>query len=300
MNWDDLRYFLPVARSGSLTKASELLEASQSTVGRRIQELERAIGVRLFARHQTGYFLTDEGRELLHRAERIESQILDLEHDQDLRGEKAVGLVRLATAENIANAILIPELGSFRQRYPAVTLDISTSARSVSLLRREGDIALRLVRPTQKNLIVRKLGVQAHAVYASHDYLLKKQIEPGDPVPWDRMEFINWDEEYATLPIARWIAEKSREGMTALVASSLGGHLAATCAGLGVAMLPCFLGDRERGLRRLVEPEDSLRQDIWLVQHPDLISSARVRAVSDFIVDVIERRRALLLGEKYT
>ncbi|MFS2019466.1 LysR family transcriptional regulator, partial [Massilia sp. CT11-108] len=165
MDWNDLKYFLEVARGGSLTRAADVLRVSQSTVGRRIAELEARLATRLFARYQTGYHLTDEGRELLGRAEAVEDNMLAFERGASGLSPGVSGLVRLATSDNLASDLVIPALPRFVARHPQLRLEIVTTTAAVELGRRDADLALRLVRPSHGNLKARRLGAMSYGVY---------------------------------------------------------------------------------------------------------------------------------------
>ena len=292
LDWNVVRDFLAVARTGSLSRAGRALGVNASTVGRRIEALEAGLGVRLFQRAQTGYALTDEGRDLVGRAERIEEAAIAFERRAEA-GERLEGRVRLATAENLANALVIPALGGFRERHPNLTLEIVTDIRSVNLHRREADIALRLVRPVQGNVTIQRLGVQRYGLYGSLDHLARRPPRRG--VRHDADRLIAWSEDYADLPAARWIEQVLEGRAPALVTSSLQGQVVAARAGLGLALLPCFLGDAEPSLRRIACDADAIEQDVWLATHSDLVGSARVQAVTGFLSELI-RASAPRLG----
>ena len=277
MDWNDLKYFLGVARSNSLTRTAGDLKVSQSTVSRRISELEADIGAHLFARHQTGYFLTDEGREMLRHAEAVEDGILALERGATGLGKAPAGTVRLATSENLAADLIIPALPAFRDLYPGIRLELLTSTAAAELGRREADIALRVVRPTHGNLIVRKVGHMTYSVYASPAYLERHP---------DTRHFITWDESHAHLPAATWLAREYPGCEIALVTSSLPSQIAAVRAGLGLAVIPDFLAAGEDFVR-VVPSEHLFSNEVWLVTHADLVASARIRAVGDFLADQV-------------
>lgn len=298
MDWDTVRFFLPVARCGSLTKAAELLNTTQSTVSRRISELEASLGMTLFVRTPHGYDLTPEGASLLQSAIAIEDQFVDLERagrsgSPDDLGP--TGTVRIATAENLASAILLPALPELRLRYPGLLIELATGVRSVSMVRREADLSLRLIRPTQNNLVVRKVGQQAHAVYASANYLAARG-HPQRSVDLHELDWIGWDAEFATLQMAVWLKEATAGRPLAVAMTSLAAQLIAVRHGLGAAVLPCFLGDPEPGLRRLVEPAEVFTQDIWLTMDAGLSKLSRVRAVADWLVATVEQHAKLLDG----
>lgn len=298
MDWDTVRYFLPVARYGSLTKAAELLGTTQSTVSRRISELEGSLDRVLFVRTPHGYDLTPEGASLLQAAIAIEDQFIDLERagrgdDADQQGPS--GTVRIATAENLASALLVPALPALRARHPALSIELSTGVRSVSMVRREADLSLRLVRPTQNTLVVRKVGEQAHGVYASAAYLESRGSE-STGIALEELDWIGWDSEFASLQLAVWLKEATGGKPLAVATTSLAMQLAAVRHGLGAAVLPCFLGDADPLLRRVRPPPEVFSQDIWLTMDAGLSRLTRIRAVADWLVAVISAHADLLEG----
>lgn len=171
MDWNDLRYFLCVARTGSLSRAAAELGVSVSTVSRRIVELEANLGATLFSRSPTGYTLTLEGERVLKGAEMVEAGVFAVERSAYGLADQPSGTVRLATSENIATDLVIPALARFREQYPLIRLEIVTSTVTAELESQEADIALRMVRPDRGNLKVRRLGRMTYSVYARRDYL---------------------------------------------------------------------------------------------------------------------------------
>ena len=293
MDWNLVCDFLAVARAGSLIKASASLGVNPSTVGRRIELLERLIGVTLFARAQTGYELTDEGHELVARAEQMEETAFAFQRSASVNA-KVRGRVRLATAENLANLIVIPALARLKMLHPDLEVEVVTDIRSANLDRRDADIALRLVRPSQGNISIRRVGVQRYGLYGSVDYLAKRL--PSGAGRFDADEFITWTESYADLPAARWVAAILQGRAPAVRTSGLYGQYSAAVAGLGLAVLPCFVGDRNDQLRRLDCEADAIFQDLWLVMHTDLRASTRLRVVADFLVELVRDNAAHLEG----
>lgn len=284
MDWNDLKYFLAVARSGSLTQAATELAVSQSTVSRRITELEQSIGTILFQRHQTGYFVTDEGGELLCHAERVEESIMALERGAAGLDKKPAGSVRLATSENLATDLIIPALPAFRERYPGICLEIITSTVTAELNRREADIALRVVRPNRGNLKVRRIGHMTYSVYGSRGYLERHPHIDGEPLGGRHL--ITWDDSHGFMPAAAWLAREHPGCKVALVTSSLPTQIAAVRAGLGLAVIPDFLAVKEDFIA-VIPAEQLFSAELWLVTHADLVASARVRAVADFLSECV-------------
>jgi DNA-binding transcriptional LysR family regulator len=295
MDWNDLRYFLAVARTGSLTLASSSLGASQSTVSRRIGELEKSIGTSLFRRHQTGYYLTDEGQEVLRHAELVEDSVMALERGATGLDRNPVGTVRLATSENLAIDLVIPALPAFRDRYPGISLEILTSTATAELERREADIALRVVRPMRGNLKIRRVGHMTYSVYGGRDYVERHPAQDGEPL--GGRHAIAWDAAHAHLPAATWLAREHPGCRTALITSSLATQIAAVRAGLGLAVIPDFLTVKDDFVR-VIPPERMFSAEVWLVTHADLAASARIRALADFLSnEVLQGNRELRLPD---
>ncbi|HYD31086.1 MAG TPA: LysR family transcriptional regulator [Azospirillaceae bacterium] len=253
MDWDDLRYFLAVVRTGNLVDSAKLLKASPSTVSRRLALLERSLGVTLFVRDPSGHRLTDEGRALVTRTEPAEDILNRAAAEIGGLANAEFGEVRLATAEGFTNLLILPNLPAFHHDHPGIRLQITTSVHTIGLSRREADIALRLTRPEKGNLTVRKVGLLGHAFYAAPAYLARRPFDPDRGGSADHT-FIGWDEEFSHLPIVRWLYERMKGARPVIDLGSLAQHATAARAGLGVALLPCFVGDSEPGLARATDP----------------------------------------------
>lgn len=295
MNWDDMPVFLAVARTGTLTDAAGILGMGVATVSRRIERLEKALGVPLFARHQTGYKLTDEGQGLIPRAEALDDVMRGFRSDANAEAE-ATGHVRLATAENLANPIIIPAIAPLLDCHPNLTLEIMTDVATVNLHRRDADLAVRMVRPTQGNVSVRRIGTVGFGLYGSAAYMAQRIEHPGSAVLTnDRM--IGWTERQSPLPAAQWMERTLRGKAPALLTTTLSAQISAANAGIGLAILPHFIA-QEAGLKR-IPMELGLDQPIWLVVHSDLVASQRIRVVSDHLVETFKGTRQKLVGETH-
>ncbi|MFG1175589.1 LysR family transcriptional regulator [Erwiniaceae bacterium CAU 1747] len=285
MDWNDLRFFLTVARTQSLTKTAAVLKVSQSTVARRIGALESSLHTRLFVHHQTGYFLTDAGQDVLDYAEEVEGKILALESHISGTDMRPAGKVRLATAMTLASHLIIPALPRFNARYPDIVLEVITGINTVSMSRHDADIALRLIRPEQQSLRIRKVGRIGSAVYGSKTYLDRHPTVDGDLQ--QGRGFITWDPAYGHLPSAKWLNETCPDASSVLVTTSLVAQIAAVKAGLGLAVLPVFIAEQETDLVMVIPADRVFSEDLWLVTHAGLRASARVRAVADFLVEIV-------------
>src|SRR3954464_10264744 len=270
MDWNDLRHLLAVAKSGSLTEAARALRTSPATGGRRIAALESALETKLFHRRQTGYSLTESGESICHRAEQAEEAILSVEREALGRDIRVTGKVRVTTSSEIATAWIAPAVPAFRAAYPGIALEVISTPDVVNLTRREADIALRTVRPTQDDYVIRKVAAWNLALYASRKYAKAKGLEQ-DVSDLSNAEIITFTEEYAHLLGAPWLAEHASGAQVALATNTRQIQYAACRAGVGLAILPCATADREPELIRLVNPERVIQRHLWLVVHRDLV-----------------------------
>jgi DNA-binding transcriptional LysR family regulator len=288
MEWDDLKHFLAVARSGSLTEAARDLKTSAATVGRRVTALEAKLGARLFDRQQTGYTLTESGEAIRLKAESVEEAVLAVEREALGRDLQATGKVRLAASDDVAAHVLAPHLGEFRRSYPGISLEIVARMDQVNLTRREADIAVRGMRPTEGDFVVRRAGSWPFALYAAKTYARAHQLRPGK-IDFSRAEIITWTEEWTHLRGGPWFAKYAPQAKIALASDSRRVHQSACKAGIGLAILPCHLSDCDPDLVQLLVPAEVLSVELWIVVHRDLVHTARVRAVMDFLGDIIPK-----------
>jgi DNA-binding transcriptional LysR family regulator len=278
--WDDLRVFLAVFRAGSLTAAARALQANQSTVSRRLTAFEEAIGKVLFDRLPEGTRPTALAEALLPAAERAEQATLDLA--QVIAGHEAavVGEVRLASVPDLLRTFVAPRLPSLLSRHPALRLALLGSSTLVDLNRREADLAIRFVRPTQGDLISRPLGSMPFRALCAPSYL---QGRPP-PATWDDLDWITFDDSLAFLPEMMWLKQNVRVPPR-VVSNDFGTQRAAAEAGLGV-----FLGAGPPSTALVpVTPAQTgpgpPAVQAWLVGHQALRHVPRVKAVWDWIVE---------------
>jgi len=287
MEWDDLKHFLAVARLGSLTEAARALKTSVSTVARRVDTLEKRLGARLFDRRRSGYVLTDNGEAIRLRAEAVEEAVLSVEREAVGRDLRPSGKVRIASSDDIATHT--PHLPQFRKRYPNIALELAAQMDLVNLTRREADIAIRGRKPSEGDFIARGAGYWPFGLYAAKAYARTRKLKPGSP-DLSRAEIITWTSEFAHVRGGSWFAENAPEAPIAVASNSARVHFAACKAAMGVAILPCKLADLESSLICLLPTERVLAVELWVVVHRDLIRTARIRAVMDFLVDLPPKR----------
>lgn len=290
IDWDDLRYLLAIQRAGTLARAATELGINATTVGRRLSTLEERVQARLFDRTPDGYVLTPVGRDLLPRAERMEAEALAAERDVSGRDQRPAGSVRLSATEMLGTRFIAPHLPRFRDQYPEITLELECTNRVVSLSRREADVALRLSRPREENVITRKLASVPLALYASFRYL-ESRGAPPDPESSLRGHTVLLFAASRMFAIENeWLSSRLDSAQVSLRADSVSSIYAAAVAGAGIALLPRAVADLDGRLVRLETQSAPEPRTIWQTVHADLQRSARVRAVLAFLSQVLERQ----------
>jgi DNA-binding transcriptional LysR family regulator len=285
IDWDDFRYVLSLADSGSLNRAAGALRVNRTTVLRRINAFERKHGVRLFERLPTGYMLTEAGNELLAAARGFESALVQIERKlagQDLRAE---GLVRVTTTDTLLASVLQAPLASFQRKHPGITLDVATSNEIANLSKRDADLAIRPVAEAPEFLVGRRIGAVAFAVYAA------ATSEVGD-------RWLGPDETLASTSVARWMRSEMPSVRPEIRADSLVSLRELCAAGAGLAALPCYLGDSDARLKRVRPPIAAMTTALWVLTHPNLARTTRVRLLMDHLSAELGRQRSLLEGRR--
>ena len=293
IDWDDLRYVLAVADSGSLNRAASTLRVNRTTVLRRINGFERKHGVRLFERLPDGYTLTDAGGELLAAARGFENAIVSIERKlagQDLRAE---GLVRVTTTDTLLASVLPAPLAAFKQKHPGITLDVTTSNAIANLSKRDADVAIRPVVDPPEFLIGRRVGAVAFAIYAA-----STAKEPGQQVDLSSEHWVGPDDTLASTSVARWMRSEMPSVRPEMRADSLVSLRELCAAGAGLAALPCYMGDSDARLLRVHAPIEEMATALWVLTHPDLGRTARVRLLMDHVSAALRRQRPLLEGQR--
>ncbi|MCW3481031.1 LysR family transcriptional regulator [Neisseriaceae bacterium JH1-16] len=278
--WDDVRYFLALARLGSLSAAARALAVEHSTVSRRVGALETRIGLRLFDRLPRSWQLTDEGRALLEPAQRIEAEALAF--SRAALGMTALqGTVRLSAPPVLASQFLMPLLAAQRQRWPGIVLDLVGEVRAANLHRRDADLAIRLSRPDEPGLVARRLGSMGYGLYGSRRWLETPRAD------W---ALLGYGEALQGGPHQAWLADYAGTTPCVLVANDFATLHQACRAGLGVTVLPHFIARGDPELVVLDEGAAPMQRDIWLAVHPDVRRSPRVQRIAELIVAIIEEQ----------
>ncbi len=280
-DWDNVRFFLAAARSGSLNAAAKTIGASQPTMGRRIAALERNVGAPLFDRHREGLVLTEVGRGILERALAIEEAALALDRTILAPDDGIAGPVRVSATEGLGSLWLTPRLRTIADRHRDLQLELHLDNAPVNLLRREADIALRLSRPSTPDLIARKVGELSFGLFASRGYCAEHG-EPRSLAELSNHSLVDVVLRQAA-PDQAWHRVLDGEPRIAYSTNSTIAQLAAVRAGYGVSMMPRYVHGYYDDLVELLPGTDWRRRELWLVAHTDLRTSARIRLVFDAI-----------------
>jgi DNA-binding transcriptional LysR family regulator len=287
MDWRALQDVVTVAETGSLSAASRRLNVSQPTVGRRIEQLEEQLGTLLFNRTARGLILTKVGEGILGHAKQMEEGALAIERIATGANQELQGNVRISLIEDLGIQWIPQKLNEFHKQFPQLAIEVNIDNRNVDLLRREADIAIRLARPEQVDLICRKTGMLNFGLYASQSYLDEHGI-PEKRADLKNHYHVGFDEVMARVPNVKKLESLFNQGNIRHRSNSHMEMVEATRAGLGCAALCCFIGDKYPELQRVLINEIDYAREIWLVTHAEINSSARIRAVFDFLGKALE------------
>jgi len=290
MNWDDLRFFLAVAREGSISGGAKRLGVQHSTLSRRLRSFEKRMGTRLVERKRSGYELTETGETLKQVALRMEAELLKV--DGNIQGQEGLlsGTLRVTAFNSLASTVLMPMIARFSEKFPKIKLHLNVSNIPAKLSERDADVALRFTNEPTDTLIGKRLVTIASAVYGSKEYvdgMNRAQSEPR----WLGAECCvfhqTWTQKQVEDKDCNFFSDD-----TLLTQAALRQHL-------GVAYLHCFMGDRDPLLQRLHPPNDDMNLGLWYLFHPDLKRNAKVLAFRDHLVTEIEQEKALFEGSGY-
>jgi DNA-binding transcriptional LysR family regulator len=297
-DWNDARLVLAVSRTGSLTAAAKTLRVDHSTVFRRLAALEGRLGLPLFERGPGGaYQPTTAGARAALAAERMEDEALGLARDLAGQDRRLTGRLRVTCSETLAFRLLTHHIARFRAVHPGIVVELVVDSRVLNLSRREADVALRVARPSEGDLWGRKLADVAWTAYGAADYLAR--VPPlASPADFGSHPWIGWEEATAGINAAEWLAQAAPSAAVVYRTNSLVNQFVAARAGIGLAVLPCYLGDPEPGLARALPggPVPALQRELWIVTHQDLRRTARVRAFFDAVKEGIGADQMLIEG----
>ncbi|MCB1753446.1 MAG: LysR family transcriptional regulator [Gammaproteobacteria bacterium] len=287
MNWDDLRLFLAVARTGSISGAAKQLSVQHSTVSRRMRQLEDQLEARLIERKKGGYELTQAGENVKQAAARMETEMLGVDAAVLGKDTDLTGSLQVTAINNMASSVLMPMFASFSRAHPKVDLHVVVSNSNASLSQREADIAIRLTNSPTDTLIGKRVVTVASTIYGSRAYLERIRRQGREPA-WIGVECCGFHKS--------WTKQHCNEHTHHFFSDDTLLTLAALREGLGVSFLPCFMGDPEPSLERYCPPDPAHDLGLWILLHPDLKRTARVLAFRDHMTRTIREKRDLFEG----
>src|SRR3954469_3400908 len=286
LSWDDFRYVKAIADTRSLAGAAQELSVNHSTVFRRLAQIEEQLGSRLFERSRGGYALTPCGEEMVRLAERMGEDIVAFERQVTGHDLRPSGELRVTTNDTALIYVMTDIFAGFRIVYPEISLDVVVANQALNLSKRDADVAIRATDRPPETLIGRRAASIAWAVFAASE----EAPQNFDPQSEARdAEWIGFGDNLANLKAAKWLKEHG--GRVVYRINTVLGLAEATAAGMGLGLLPCFIGSKTPGLTRISPPIADVVDGLWLLTHADLRATARVRAFMDFAGSEITKRR---------
>jgi DNA-binding transcriptional LysR family regulator len=295
-DWDDLRFFLAVARSGRLTAAARRLGADHATVSRRVTSLEEALKAKLFERRPQGYLLTAHGERLLAKAETMETEALAIQSDIGGADMALSGVVRIGAPDGFGSSFLAPRLALFAKAYPGLEIQLIAMPRLLSLSKREADVAITLAPPKEGKVVARKLADYRLGLYAAPDYL-SATAPVTKPEDLFQHRVIGYIDDLILSPELDYLDEVAKGLRPHVQSSSVIAQMNAVAAGAGIGVIHHFMAAENPRLIPVLPETVSIARSFWLLVHADLKDVARVRAIVDVIVRETRAARGLLMGE---
>ena len=291
MNWDDVRIFLAVARSGQILAASKRLGVNHATLSRRLTTLEEALGTRLFIRRTNGCELTAQGEMFLASAERMETEMLAAQASLGRTDTAIAGTVRIGAPDGFGVSFLAPRLGRLIERHPELRIQLVPVPRAFSLSSREADIAVTLQRPEQGRLVSSKLTDYTLGLYACRSYV-EAHGAPADPEALRSHRRIGYVEDLLFSPSLNFTGEVMRNWDAGFEISSATGQTEAVRASAGIGILHNYIARQYPDLVRVM-PRTSIQRTYWTIFHESARELARVRIVADFLHEIVREERGI-------
>ncbi|MEH6402542.1 MAG: LysR family transcriptional regulator [Sneathiella sp.] len=294
-DWNDIRFFLELCRKGRLTEVAKSLKVDHTTVSRRISALEKKLDAKLFESTPRGYVLTQAGERLLPQAEAMESASATIQDNVGGENRNLTGVVRLGVPEGFGSQFLSKEMPLFQKLHPEIELEFVANDRFVSLSKREADLSITLERPKTGRLISKKLTDYTLRLYASQDYL-----ETHSPIhsmeDLAQHSFISYIDELVPDPQMLYLTEFVSNPRISLKSSSIVFQFQATLNGAGLSIVHCFVASQHPELVCLLPEEIEVKRTFWLNTPEDIHDLARIKAVTQFLTDLVDSKRKTLLG----
>ncbi|GAB6904782.1 LysR family transcriptional regulator [Desulfosarcina cetonica] len=293
MDWNDYHYFLKVAVLGSLNAAAEALSVNHSTVFRRINALEARMDVRLFERLKTGYVLTEAGEEILQRVQAVEEEMHAIQRTLLGKDIRLSGTLKISTTDTLGYHWLPPYIRRFKARYNDIRIDVDIKTRYTNLTKREADIVIPAVNTQPETMVGWKLAPILIRLYAAVDYIAQNG-RPRTPEEFAGHHFLLPNEALAGLPADRWLRRLIPESAIVATSDKLTGLYHLARQGLGLTFLPHYVGDTDERLVAVMDLPENCYHDIWILTHPDLRHTARVKAFMQFMFEATRGERGAL------
>ncbi|OCJ17734.1 LysR family transcriptional regulator [Rhizobium sp. AC44/96] len=293
MNWDDVRIFLAVARTGQILAASKRLALNHATLSRRLTSLEEALKTRLFVRRTNGCELTTEGEIFLASAERMETEMLAAQANLGRTDTAIAGTVRVGAPDGFGVSFLAPRMGRLIERHPELKIQLVPVPRSFSLSQREADIAITLERPEQGRLVSSKLTDYTLGLYASRDYLARHGA-PNDVEALKGHPRIGYVEDLIFTASLNFSSAVMRSWDASFEISTAIGQTEAVRSGAGIGILHDYIARQYPELARIL-PEVSIQRAYWTTYHESARDLVRVRTVVDFLQELVQAERHTFL-----
>lgn len=290
-NWDDYRFLITTVSEGNITRAARRLGVNHSTVSRRLSSLETKLGASLLENSQDGLVLTPAGVIVHNAALKAELEITGANHRVAAKDASCTGNLIVSAPDNLVHSVLLPKIGEFFQKHPKITIQFHISNEIVSIHNHDADVALRLTNSPPEGLIGRKLTKTATALYAAKSYFENRKNRGSQEPHW-----------YVTQIDAKkkpdWVLAHYPEAISVCSTSTTVSKVAAVQAGLGIALLPCRIGDDNDKLTRCAPFNTSPGPDLWILYHNNLRNAGRLRAFSKFISETIRAEHGMFAGQK--
>ncbi len=295
LSWDDLRIVRAIGRSGALAPAAKVLGVNISTIARRLNAVEAALGATLFERRRTGYLVTRQGQEMMTLADRVELDVVSVVRRVSDSIQDQIGTLRITTSDSLLLHFLTPVIASFSALNEGMRIEVIVGNNALNLARGESDIAIRATDKPPENLFGRKVATIAWAPYAHIS-------RPGTSLPGnDRAaprKWVSYGGKLADLKASRFVEATVRPDDIAYRTDSVASAAAGIAAGMGAGYLPCMLGDITPGLVRIGAVETQLNDELWLLTHPEIRKSGRIYAFMTHCIDAIGKQRSLIEGRR--
>jgi len=282
VNWDNLRYVLMVAEKGSIAAAARELKVNRTTVLRRINTFQDNLNCRIFERSDSGYVLTPEAEKMIDAAREVENTLFNMQRQIAGRELRLEGELRVTTTDTLIVSLIGPHLASFHDKHRHIVVNVVMTNSILDLSRRDADVAIRPTRSPEGNLVGRRLADIHFGIYASPDYLKTCSTDKLSDYSW-----IGFDTELQATPPGIWLDANIPAEKICLRGDSFIALKVASENGMGLSLLPHYLGDSSETLQKLPIVIDELNTGLWLITHPDLIRSAKVHAFMDHFAEAM-------------